>query len=104
MKNVIYCVFCLAVLTDEIKIARPAQQADLLQFAFSGIHVISPQLFAKMSQNGAFSIIDTYLKLAAQGEKVAAFRADGCYWRDLGRPENIVQTERDLESGKISIF
>ncbi len=80
---------------------RPAPEAQAL--AFSGIHVISPQLFAKMTEEGAFSIIDAYLRLAAQGEKIAAFRADGCYWCDLGRPENVAQAARDLASGKYCI-
>jgi NDP-sugar pyrophosphorylase family protein len=70
----------------EAELVRAAPQAQAL--AFSGIHVLSPQIFAKMKEEGAFSIIDAYLRLAAQGEKIIAFRADECYWRDLGRPEN----------------
>ena len=77
--------------------AEPRMQ----ELAFSGIHVLSPRIFASITEQGAFSIIDTYIRLADQGEKVAAFRADGCYWRDLGRPENVEQAARDLESGAI---
>ncbi len=80
---------------------RPAQQAHAL--AFSGVHVISPRIFAKMEEQGAFSIVDAYLRLAAQGEKIVPFRADDCYWRDLGRPESVAQAERDLAEGKYSI-
>jgi NDP-sugar pyrophosphorylase family protein len=47
------------------------------------------------AEEGAFSIIDTYLRLAAARETIQAFRADECYWRDLGRPENIAQAEAD---------
>jgi len=79
------------------ELVRPALDAQPL--AFSGIHVISPRLFAKMPEDGAFSIIDAYLRLAAQGEKIAAFRADEYAWRDLGRPENIIEAERDLPGG-----
>ena len=53
--------------------------------AFSGIHVISPRLLGMMSEEGVFSIIASYLRLAAQGEKILAFRADEYYWRDLGK-------------------
>ena len=87
-----------AELNGQAELVRPAEQPQAL--AFSGIHVISPQIFAKMEEKGAFSIIDAYLRLAAQGEKIVAFRADGCYWRDLGRPESIVEAARDLISGK----
>jgi NDP-sugar pyrophosphorylase family protein len=75
------------------ELARPARELQAL--AFSGIHVISPRLFAKMSEEGAFSIIDAYLHLAAHGEKIAAFRADEYAWRDLGRLESVLQAARD---------
>ena len=55
-----------------------------------------------MEEQSAFSIIDTYLHLAAQGEKIIAFRADEWYWRDLGRPENLLQAAQDMISGKYS--
>lgn len=64
--------------------------------AFSGIHVISPRVFALLTETGAFSIIDAYLRLSAQGERVLAFRADEYKWRDLGRPENIAAAAREF--------
>ena len=65
--------------------------------AFSGIHVISPRLLPMLTEDGAFSIITSYLRLAAQGEQIQAFRADEYYWRDLGKPENVKQAEQDLQ-------
>jgi mannose-1-phosphate guanylyltransferase len=76
------------------ELVRSSQQAQPL--AFSGIHVISPRFFAMMNEEGVFSIITSYLRLAAQGEKILAFRADEYYWRDLGTPENVLQAARDL--------
>jgi NDP-sugar pyrophosphorylase family protein len=73
---------------------------DVQALAFTGIHIISPLIFAKMENEGAFSIIAAYLQLAAQGEKIIAFRADEFYWRDLGRTDDLVQAEHDLASGK----
>jgi NDP-sugar pyrophosphorylase family protein len=78
--------------------ARPAAQAQAL--GFCGIHVISPQIFAKMEEEGAFSIIAAYLRLATQGEKIMAFRADESYWRDLGRPESLLEAAQDMGNGK----
>jgi NDP-sugar pyrophosphorylase family protein len=57
--------------------------------AFSGIHVISPRLLPMMTEEGGFSIIASYLNLAAFGEKILGFRADEYYWRDLGRLEDL---------------
>jgi len=64
--------------------------------AFCGLHVISPQIFSLLTEPGPFSIVDTYLRLAAGGEKILAFRADEYYWRDLGRPGDLLQTAEDM--------
>jgi len=78
-------------------------QPDRPALAFSGIHVISPRIFEKITEAGVFSIIDSYVRLAGEGEKIVGFRADEYDWRDLGRPENIEQAARDLESGTLSL-
>jgi mannose-1-phosphate guanylyltransferase len=74
----------------------PANNPQAL--AFSGIHVLSPRLLPRITQDGAFSIISSYLNLAAQGEKILAFHADQYFWRDLGRPEHLIQAELDLKT------
>jgi NDP-sugar pyrophosphorylase family protein len=89
-----------AGLDGQTELVRTTESVHSL--AFSGIHVISPRIFAKMKETGAFSIIDAYLRLAAEGEKIAAFRVDGCHWRDLGRPESVMEAAHDLASGKYS--
>jgi NDP-sugar pyrophosphorylase family protein len=82
---------------QEPQLVRPSKEPQAL--AFSGIHVISPRLFTQITEEGAFSIIDVYLRLAAAGEKILAFRADEYYWRDLGKPENVTQAAQDIEQG-----
>lgn len=80
---------------QKTELVRSSQQVQAL--AFSGIHVISPRLFAMMIEEGAFSIITSYLRLAARGENILAFRADEYYWLDLGRPYNVIQAAQDLK-------
>jgi mannose-1-phosphate guanylyltransferase len=77
------------------EIVRP--YAQMQARAFSGVHVISPRLLAMIEEEGAFSIIASYLRLAGKGEKILAFPADEYYWRDLGKPENVAQAARDVE-------
>ncbi|MFZ1141799.1 MAG: nucleotidyltransferase family protein [Candidatus Sulfotelmatobacter sp.] len=77
------------------EIVRSSGQMQAL--AFSGVHVISPRLLPRMTEEGVFSIITSYLRLAAQDEKILGFRADEYYWRDLGRPENLMQAAQDVE-------
>jgi NDP-sugar pyrophosphorylase family protein len=79
------------------ELARAAATMDPL--AFCGIHVISPRLLTMMSEDGAFSIIESYLRLSGESEKIVAFRADGTYWRDLGTLEGLQQAAEDLQRG-----
>lgn len=67
-----------------------------LALAFAGIHVVSPRIFDRLNESGAFSIINAYLRLAAEGEPISAFRADAYYWRDLGKPESLAAAEREI--------
>jgi NDP-sugar pyrophosphorylase family protein len=84
---------------EKTEVVRQAQQ--MTELAFSGIHVISPRIFSLLTEEGAFSIVPAYLRLAAQCEKIMAFRADEYYWRDLGKPENIRQAELDIKANLV---
>jgi NDP-sugar pyrophosphorylase family protein len=76
----------------------PAAHSESLHaLAFSGIHVISPRLLPMLTEEGIFSIIPSYVRLAAQGEKILAFRADEYYWRDVGRPADLTQAAHDFQ-------
>ena len=85
-----------APVTEMVRACR-----HLHPLAFCGIHVISPRLLKLMHEEGVFSIIDVYLRLAGVGEKIRAFRADDYYWRDLGRPEHLAQAAADVASGAL---
>ena len=80
---------------QKTELARPSPR--LQEVAFSGIHVISPRLLGMMSEEGAFSIIQSYLRLAGEGERIVAYRADGDSWRDLGKPESVALAAEDLK-------
>lgn len=77
-----------------LELVRPAHHVDA--FAFAGIHVISPPLLPLLTEDGAFSIITSYLRVAASSKKISAFRADEYQWRDLGKLENIAKAAQDL--------
>jgi NDP-sugar pyrophosphorylase family protein len=74
-----------------------SSQTQALALAFSGIHVISSRLLGMLTEEGVFSIVTSYLRLASRGEKILAFRTDEYYWRDLGKPENVRQAAQDLK-------
>jgi NDP-sugar pyrophosphorylase family protein len=81
---------------------QSSEQLLAQALAFSGIHVISPRIFSMMTEESIFSIIESYLRAVGRGENVLAFRADQCYWRDLGRAESVALAEQDLKNKVVS--
>lgn len=79
------------------EMARPAAAPRAL--AFCGVHILSPRIFPLLTETGVFSIVPAYLRLAAQGEPIAAFPADRYRWRDLGKPESIARAAEELAQG-----
>jgi NDP-sugar pyrophosphorylase family protein len=77
--------------------ARPKDRVQ--DMAFSGIHIVSPRLFGMMSEEGAFSIISAYLRLAAGGQKILGFEDSDAYWRDLGTPESVTRAAEEQKLG-----
>ncbi|HEY4936658.1 MAG TPA: sugar phosphate nucleotidyltransferase [Puia sp.] len=77
--------------TDEEKISIPGSL--LKEKAFSGIHLISPEIFPLMHQQGKFSIVDVYLELAAS-HPILGFDHSGSRLVDVGRPEAVANAEK----------
>ena len=52
---------------------------------FCGIHVVSADIFEKITEDGVFSIITSYMRLISAGERIMAFRTHENSWRDVGK-------------------
>lgn len=63
--------------------------------AFTGVHVLDPEIIDLIPKNRFFHIIDLYAGLAEQG-KIAEVPVDGCFWRDIGTPEDYLQLHGQL--------
>ncbi len=61
--------------------------------AFSGIHIISPQIFSLITETGKFSMIDLYLRLA-KNQQIMAYDHSNTNLIDCGRPESIAVAEK----------
>lgn len=77
--------------TGEEKISIPVSKAQ--EKAFSGIHIISPELFRLIHKEGKFSIVDVYLELAAS-HTILAFDHSGSRLVDVGKPEAVAEAEK----------
>ncbi len=80
--------------TNDIKIAKPPL-SKLTPIAFSGIQIISPEIFQYINNKSAFSITDIYITLAGR-YLISAYKHDNTFWMDIGKPINIVKAEKHL--------
>ena len=84
------------VKTGEMILSKK-KKGHLILRAFSGIHVISPEIFEIMPKDKkAFSIIDVYLRAAAHS-KIVGYPHEEDLWMDVGKFENIDEAKEILE-------
>ena len=72
--------------SGEEKLSLPKK--DLVEKAFSGIHILSPEIFPLMKFSGKFSIVDVYLDLAAS-HLILGNDHSGSKLVDVGKPDSI---------------
>lgn len=60
--------------------------------AFSGVHCVSSEIFAKIKRKGKFSIMEEYLDLMLS-ENIHGF-LHSAHLVDVGRPESVLEAER----------
>ncbi|WP_312557413.1 nucleotidyltransferase family protein [Empedobacter brevis] len=77
--------------TEEIKAVNSLD--NLRNLAFSGIHVIHPNLFDKITEKGKFSIMKVYMDLM-KTESILGFDHSGGVLIDVGRPESVIEAEQ----------
>lgn len=68
---------------------------DGIELAFSGIHLIHPELLKRLPK-GKSSIIDLYLEIAKSGTILAYDHSDG-EWMDVGTPERLRKAAANIE-------
>lgn len=80
--------------TGEVKSFYPNFNPEQYnEYAFSGIHVISPQIFGWMEEwTGKFSIINFYLSICAK-TNIHAYLAENLHLIDIGKPEALASAE-----------
>lgn len=76
-----------------------ASSGAVREQAFAGIHVISPRFFDLLEEQGTFSIMDAYLRLARQGHEIRRFDITGALWLEIGDPDRLERARRHLRRG-----
>ena len=76
--------------THDQKINREALQ--YFEKAFWGIHIISPEIFNLITQEGKFSIVDVYMSLV-KTHTIIGVEDNQSNFIDVGKPESIIKAE-----------
>lgn len=64
------------------------------EYAFSGVHVVSPQIFEWMEEwTGKFSIINFYLSICAK-TNIHAYEMENLRLLDVGKPDTLEKAEK----------
>jgi N-acetyl-alpha-D-muramate 1-phosphate uridylyltransferase len=82
--------------TGGMEAAREAK-GETRALAFAGIHVVSPGIFDLMEERGAFSIMESYLRLAGAGWPILPYHIGGALWLEVGSPERLERARLALE-------
>lgn len=77
--------------TGEQKISKKSNQ--YIRKAFSGIHIISPEIFSLIKFTGKFSMVDVYLELA-KTHTITSFDHSNSKLIDVGKPESVLKAEK----------
>lgn len=83
------------IVTGEQILAGVSNDEGLAEIAFSSMHIVEPEIFNYM-QEGIYSMIDLYLKLAAD-HNIYTLKHDEGYWIDVGTPESLEEVRQLLE-------
>lgn len=76
--------------TKESKIAVTENFENSIEMAFSGIHIIQPQLLKLMPNEDRFSITNFYLEIA-KTHSIKGYFDDSDLWMDVGKPEQLIK-------------
>src|SRR6478672_5501017 len=77
--------------TGEEKVAQPLRGNET-EKAFSGIHIIEPEIFSLIQRKGKFSMVDVYLDLMKE-HTIKSFDHSESRIIDVGKPESIEKAE-----------
>ena len=85
---------------NRMNILDIAEDNHPARLAFTGIHIISPELLNYIPEGVFSNIIDCYRTLIQKGKPVKAHVSEGHQWRDIGTVESYVLANKEALQGK----
>ena len=79
-------------------------QSPGIPLAFTGLHVLDPDILETIPENQEYSIIDRYREILREGDRIQAVRADDCSWTDMGTVEDYLALHGKLLNREIPLW
>jgi len=81
-------------------ITHISQKSGKGRLAFTGIHIMEPEILSHIPDGRFSDIIDCYRKLIQSGTSIRAYVLGVHYWRDIGSVDSYIKANRDLLDDK----
>ena len=88
---------------DQWNITDIAKSNTPGRLAFTGIHVIDPEVLSHIPQGVFSDVIECYRKLIRLGKPIRACLVQGHYWRDIGSIQTYLVVNRELAGNSFVI-
>ena len=85
------------------KVTDIAPKSGSGRLAFTGIHIIEPELLPYIPERKYSDIIDCYRQLIRSGKSINACISTGHYWHDIGTVSSYVRANRELLEESFSV-
>jgi len=86
-------------INDKLDILDIAPAPGPNRLAFTGLHIMEPDLLSHLPAGEFSSIIDCYLKLISRGLPIRAHVSRGHYWRDVGTIRSYILANQEALCG-----
>ncbi len=85
---------------EQLNILSFGSDGNHRKLAFTGIHVLAPNLLNVIPPGIFYNIIDCYRYWIQRGGRIRGYQVQGHFWTDIGTPEDYLELHRVLLTEK----
>ena len=87
---------------NQIRVDKKHQVIEIAQknnpdrLAFTGMHIMEPEILQYIPEQGYSDIMDCYRRLIHSGESIGAYISETHYWHDIGTLEGYISANKEV--------
>ncbi len=86
------------------KVASFAAKSGSYTVAFTGIHVLQPDVLTAIAKTRKSSIIDRYQQLLSSGGEISAYDVSAKFWTDMGTVADYLELHGKVLTGEVALW